>query len=224
MSVMSSDGGSSGGGGDVFKLLLIGDTGSGKSSLLARFCDDSFSTSFATTVGIDFKIRNVQLASGRNVKLQVWDTAGQERFRTITKAYYRNTMCVLLVYDCTNREAFERLAYWREQMDENLPAAADGCPRVIRMLVAAKCDGSSVTDAATATRWAEANGMDAFVETSSKTGANVTDCFMNAAHRVAAAAAQTQLPQQNVIRLGTTPLSAAAAQPPPAASSKGCCK
>lgn len=205
---------------DVFKLLLIGDSGSGKSSLLTRFCDDAFRATFATTVGIDFKIRTVELADGRRVKLQVWDTAGQERFRAITKAYYRNTMCVLLVYDCTDKKAFERLPYWRELMNENLQES--GRPRVIRMLVAAKCDSAQAVDAEVARTWAETNAMDAFVETSSKTGANVTDCFMNAAHRVAAATATAvqiePLPAENVIQLGPA---AAAAVP---ASAKSCCK
>lgn len=88
------------------KLLLIGDSGVGKSCCLLRFSEDSFTPSFITTIGIDFKIRTIDL-DGKRVKLQIWDTAGQERFRTITTAYYRGAMGILLVYDVTDRKSFE---------------------------------------------------------------------------------------------------------------------
>src|SRR5438552_15887916 len=79
--------------------------GVGKSCLLLRFSDDSFTPSFITTIGIDFKIRTIDL-DGKRVKLQIWDTAGQERFRTITTAYYRGAMGILLVYDVTDERSF----------------------------------------------------------------------------------------------------------------------
>lgn len=87
------------------KLLLIGDSGVGKSCCLLRFSEDSFTPSFITTIGIDFKIRTIDL-DGKRVKLQIWDTAGQERFRTITTAYYRGAMGILLVYDVTDEKSF----------------------------------------------------------------------------------------------------------------------
>ena len=80
----------------LIKLLLIGDSGVGKSCLLVRFSDDAFSASYITTIGIDFKIRTIEL-DGKRIKLQIWDTAGQERFKTITTAYYRGAMGILLV-------------------------------------------------------------------------------------------------------------------------------
>jgi small GTP-binding protein len=86
--------------------LLIGDSGVGKSCCLLRFSEDSFTPSFITTIGIDFKIRTIEL-DGKRVKLQIWDTAGQERFRTITTAYYRGAMGILLVYDVTDERSFE---------------------------------------------------------------------------------------------------------------------
>lgn len=75
----------------LFKLLLIGDSGVGKTCLLFRFSEDAFNTTFISTIGIDFKIRTIEL-DGKKIKLQIWDTAGQERFRTITTAYYRGAM------------------------------------------------------------------------------------------------------------------------------------
>ena len=92
------------------KLLLIGDSGVGKSCCLLRFSEDSFTPSFITTIGIDFKIRTIDL-DGKRVKLQIWDTAGQERFRTITTAYYRGAMGILLVYDVTDQRSFDSEAF-----------------------------------------------------------------------------------------------------------------
>lgn len=92
------------------KLLLIGDSGVGKSCCLLRFSEDSFTPSFITTIGIDFKIRTIEL-DGKRVKLQIWDTAGQERFRTITTAYYRGAMGILLVYDVTDERSFNSLFF-----------------------------------------------------------------------------------------------------------------
>lgn len=91
------------------KLLLIGDSGVGKSCCLLRFSEDSFTPSFITTIGIDFKIRTIEL-DGKRVKLQIWDTAGQERFRTITTAYYRGAMGILLVYDVTDERSFSSMS------------------------------------------------------------------------------------------------------------------
>jgi GTPase SAR1 family protein len=85
--------------------------GVGKSCLLLRFSDDSFTPSFITTIGIDFKIRTIEL-DGKRIKLQIWDTAGQERFRTITTAYYRGAMGILLVYDVTDERSFNSTAFY----------------------------------------------------------------------------------------------------------------
>mmetsp|Transcript_68143 Transcript_68143/g.189022 ORF Transcript_68143/g.189022 Transcript_68143/m.189022 type:complete len:189 (+) Transcript_68143:295-861(+) len=110
----------------LVKLLLIGDSAVGKSSILLRYADDSFSSSFITTIGIDFKIKSIQLDDDKKVKLQIWDTAGQERFKTITTAYYRGAMGILLVYDVSNPNTFQVQAptcLWLRRMHVSLPAA-----------------------------------------------------------------------------------------------------
>lgn len=98
----------------------------GKSCCLLRFSEDSFTPSFITTIGIDFKIRTIEL-DGKRVKLQIWDTAGQERFRTITTAYYRGAMGILLVYDVTDERSFNSTF---RLLDSEL--IAHGTPKIVR--------------------------------------------------------------------------------------------
>jgi len=89
----------------LFKLVLIGDSGVGKSCLLLRFADDNFTDSYISTIGVDFRFRTITIDK-KTVKLQIWDTAGQERFRTITSAYYRGADGIIMVYDVTSSESF----------------------------------------------------------------------------------------------------------------------
>uniref|UniRef100_A0AAZ3R9F0 Ras-related protein Rab-13 n=1 Tax=Oncorhynchus tshawytscha TaxID=74940 RepID=A0AAZ3R9F0_ONCTS len=117
----------------LFKLLLIGDSGVGKTCVLFRFSEDAFNSTFISTIGIDFKIRTVEL-DGKKIKLQIWDTAGQERFRTITTAYYRGAMGIMLVYDITNEKSFDNIKNWIRNIEEH--ASAD----VEKMVLGNKCD------------------------------------------------------------------------------------
>jgi len=111
----------------LIKLLLIGDSGVGKSCLLLRFCDDAWTPSFITTIGIDFKIRTIEL-DGKRIKLQIWDTAGQERFRTITTAYYRGAMGILLVYDVTDDRSFNNIRTWHANIEQH---ASEGVNKIL---------------------------------------------------------------------------------------------
>lgn len=95
----------------MFKLLIIGNSGVGKTSFLFRYCDSSFTGNYQTTVGIDFKVKTV-VRNDRLFKLQIWDTAGQERYRTITTAYYRGAMGFVLMYDITKTESFVAVQDW----------------------------------------------------------------------------------------------------------------
>ncbi|KAF2600605.1 hypothetical protein F2Q68_00007801 [Brassica cretica] len=114
--------------------LLTYAGGVGKSCLLLRFSDGSFTTSFITTIGIDFKIRTIELDDDKRIKLQIWDTAGQERFRTITTAYYRGAMGILLVYDVTDETSFNNIRNWIRNIEQH---ASDN---VNKILVGNKAD------------------------------------------------------------------------------------
>jgi len=99
----------------LLKIVLIGDSGVGKSCILKRFATNEFNDSYISTIGVDFEIQTVDI-DGKNIKLQIWDTAGQERFHNITTSYYRGAHCIMLVYDVTNIESFRNLNRWMEQI------------------------------------------------------------------------------------------------------------
>ena len=99
----------------LFKLLIIGESGVGKTCLLLQFTEGSFTTNHLTTIGIDFKIKIINLEE-KQIKLQIWDTAGQERFKTITSAYYRGADCVLICYDVSDRESFNHVPDWMDEV------------------------------------------------------------------------------------------------------------
>jgi Ras-related protein Rab-8A len=106
----------------LFKIILIGDSYAGKSSILSQYCDEGVSPSFITTIGLDFKVKTVMVQDKR-IKLQVWDTAGQERFRTLTRSYYRKAMGAILAYDVSDRRSFDHITEWmvelQQQTNEN---------------------------------------------------------------------------------------------------------
>jgi len=162
----------------LIKLLLIGDSGVGKSCLLLRFSDDSFTTSFITTIGIDFKIKTIEL-DGKRIKLQIWDTAGQERFRTITTAYYRGAMGILLVYDVTDEQSFQNIRNWIRNIEQH---AADN---VDKILVGNKCDmiSEKVVESARGQALADEYSIK-FFETSAKSNINVVEGFTSIAQDI----------------------------------------
>nr|CAH7741063.1 unnamed protein product [Callosobruchus chinensis] len=157
----------------LFKLLIIGDSGVGKSSLLLRFSDNTFTGSYITTIGVDFKIKTVNI-HGQKVKLQIWDTAGQERFRTITSTYYRGTHGVIVVYDVTNGESFANVKRWLHEIEQNY-ANID----IKSISVGNKNDTPErkVVLTEDAQRFADTMNIQLF-ETSAKDNINVEEMFM----------------------------------------------
>ena len=101
----------------IFKLVLIGDTCVGTSCILVRFSDDIFDDNYVTTIGVDFRIKTMAIKN-KIVKIQIWDTAGQERYRSITTAYYRGAAAIIICCDCTNRESFDNIKNWIEEISK----------------------------------------------------------------------------------------------------------
>ncbi|XP_013394689.1 ras-related protein Rab-39B [Lingula anatina] len=163
-----------------FRLILIGDSTVGKSSLLKYFTEGKFSEVCDPTVGVDFFARLIEVKPGVRVKLQLWDTAGQERFRAITKSYYRNSVGALLVYDITKRVSFENLTGWLEEARQHIEPN-----KAVFLVVGHKADAEE--DRQVTTRegklLAEHNGLK-FLETSAVTGLNVEECFLTVARDV----------------------------------------
>ncbi|KAK4469683.1 hypothetical protein MN116_007211 [Schistosoma mekongi] len=155
----------------LFKLLLIGDSGVGKTCLLIRYVEDSFTSTFISTIGIDFKIKTIEL-EGKKIKLQIWDTAGQERFQTITSSYYRGAMGIMLIYDITSRRTFDNIQTWMKNISDF--ASED----VEKLVVGNKCDVDSrrAVSYEEGCKKAGSHGIK-FLETSAMTGKNVNEAF-----------------------------------------------
>ncbi|KAJ1739820.1 ras GTPase [Coemansia sp. RSA 989] len=176
----------------LFKLLLIGDSGVGKSCLLLRFADDTYTESYISTIGVDFKIRTIEL-DGKVVKLQIWDTAGQERFRTITSSYYRGAHGIIVVYDVTDSETFSNVKQWLQEIDRY---ASEG---VNKLLVGNKSDleDKRAVDFTEAQEFAKDLNI-SFLETSAKDSTNVENAFLTMAKQIKdrMGASNVQQPQQ----------------------------
>jgi len=156
----------------LFKLLLIGDSGVGKSCLLLRFADNTYTDSYISTIGVDFKIRTLEI-DGKTVKLQIWDTAGQERFRTITSSYYRGAHGIIVVYDVTDKVSFNNVKQWLGEIDRY------ACQSVNKLLVGNKADltEKKVVEFNEAKEFADSLGI-SFLETSAKSSQNVEEAFL----------------------------------------------
>jgi Ras-related protein Rab-35 len=162
----------------LFKLLIIGDSGVGKSSLLLRFAENVFSGTFISTIGVDFKVRTVNIDDQR-IRLQIWDTAGQERFRTITSTFYRGTQGVIVVYDVTRMDSFTNVKRWLEEIENNCD------PAVQKVLVGNKNDRDDCKCVETSVAKKFADDLHiSFLETSAKDNCNVEELFMSLTRQV----------------------------------------
>lgn len=162
----------------LFKLLLIGDSGVGKSSILAQFANKEFQESYISTIGVDFKISFLQIKN-KKVKLQIWDTAGQERFRTITSSYYRGAHGIIVVYDITSLESFQNVKSWLGEIKKF------STNNVEILLVGNKTDLAHQRHVSydVAKEFADSLNM-SFIETSAKNASNIVEAYDKIATRI----------------------------------------
>ncbi|KAF7292270.1 Ras-related protein [Mycena kentingensis (nom. inval.)] len=160
----------------LVKVVLIGDSGVGKSNLLSRFTRGEFNPESKSTIGVEFATRSIEV-EGKIVKGQVWDTAGQERFRALTSAYYRGAVGALIVYDISKHQSFDNVPRWIQELRDNNPAFAAGELNQI-MLVGNKSDLVNLRAVRTeeGTELAQEYGM-GFMETSALDASNVEEAF-----------------------------------------------
>ena len=156
----------------LYKILLLGDTSVGKTCFLMRYTDNTFQEIHMSTIGLDYKLKNVQLDEGKMYKIQIWDTAGQDRFRSITKNYYKGAHGIVLIYDITDKKTFENVRNWVKQIKEEVS------DKVCIILVGNKIDleQKRVVSMEEGKKMAEQFDL-MFFECSCKTGVNINDAF-----------------------------------------------
>ena len=162
----------------LLKYIIIGDAAVGKSNLLLRYAHGQFKPEYQLTIGVEFGAKNIQI-NNKIFRIQIWDTAGQENFRSITRAYYKNSVCALVVYDISSRDSFDHVSTWIEDCKNQSPKT------IFMVLVGNKCD---LNDKRQVTieegrELAERNEM-LFFETSAKDGINVDEIFLNSANEI----------------------------------------
>ncbi|KAG0149721.1 hypothetical protein CROQUDRAFT_653278 [Cronartium quercuum f. sp. fusiforme G11] len=175
----------------IMKFVVVGDSSTGKSSLLVQLTDKRFLGQSDPTIGVEFGASLISLPDGKTIKAQVWDTAGQESFRSITRSYYRGASGALLVFDTTYRPSFINLRQWLDDLKEF------GDPGLVIVLVGNKADlcsetvstsdsrarGSRQVSQDEAQKWADEHGLE-YIETSAKTGVNVEEAFTTVARKI----------------------------------------
>eukprot|EP00767_Chilomastix_cuspidata_P003222 gnl/Chilomastix_cuspidata/334.p1 GENE.gnl/Chilomastix_cuspidata/334~~gnl/Chilomastix_cuspidata/334.p1 ORF type:complete len:214 (+),score=88.10 gnl/Chilomastix_cuspidata/334:46-642(+) len=156
----------------LFKIVLIGDTGVGKTCLLLRFAEDTYIESYISTIGVDFKIKTVEVGS-KTVKIEIWDTAGQDRFKAICRTYYNGADGIIIVYDITDLESFNNVRTWLKEIEQH------GSEDTVRLLVGNKADLEErrVVERTVAETFAKSLGIH-FMETSARDATNVEAAFM----------------------------------------------
>ena len=163
----------------LFKYIIIGDSAVGKSNILLRYIHDKFNEEFQSTIGVEFGAKNLKIED-KIYRIQIWDTAGQETFRSITRAYYKNSVCACVVYDITNKNSFNNIKSWIEDCKKVSPKT------VFLILIGNKVDLEDKREVSyeEGSVYAEKNGM-LFFETSAKTGKNIEEIFIKSSYEIA---------------------------------------
>ena len=156
----------------MLKYIIIGDSGVGKSNILLKYIYGKFNEEFQSTIGVEFGAKDIQIKN-KIFRTQIWDTAGQEMFRSITRAYFKNSVCACVVYDITNRNSFESIKSWIEDCKKHSPKT------IYLILIGNKVDleNSRKIPYEEGDAYAKKYGM-LFYETSAKTGKNINELFI----------------------------------------------
>ena len=161
-----------------YKIMVLGESKVGKTSLIKRFTKDQFGGVYLTTVGMDFQDKIIEIED-KKIRLQVWDTAGQERFRNVTKSYFQSSHGLLVVYDITDKESFEKINFWMKNIKENAPENAK------LILVGNKCDLANERQVSYEEGEKKASNYNIkFFESSAKDGTNVKEFFFYLANEI----------------------------------------
>lgn len=163
----------------LFKYIIIGDSAVGKSNILLKYAHNQFKPEYQLTIGVEFGAKNIEI-NNKTYRIQIWDTAGQENFRSITRAYYKNSVCALVVYDITNKESFDNVKGWIEDCKSQSPKT------ILMVLIGNKVDLDSERAVSTeeGEEFAKRNNMQ-FFETSAKTGYQIEEIFVSSAKSIA---------------------------------------
>jgi small GTP-binding protein len=201
----------------LFKVVLIGDSGVGKSNLLSRFTRNEFNLESKSTIGVEFATRSVNI-DGKTIKAQIWDTAGQERYRAITSAYYRGAVGALLVYDIAKHPTYENVERWLKELRDHADAS------IVIMLVGNKSDLRHLRAVPTdeARSFAERNGV-SFIETSALDSSNVEQAFIQILTSIHRIVSQRTLDVSETKPGRTAPIVPSLSDKQTADTKKGCC-
>ena len=155
----------------LFKVLLLGDTDVGKSSLILRYTEETFNSKLVNSIGVDFKMKKKEI-DGKIIKVQIWDTAGHERFRSITYSYYRGANAIIIVFDITDKKSFLSITEWLKQIEKHAKE------NVFKFLVGNKSDLSEERKVTyeEAKEYADKHDLP-YIETSAKEGININELF-----------------------------------------------
>eukprot|EP01017_Pseudomicrothorax_dubius_P048537 TRINITY_DN884_c0_g1_i1.p1 TRINITY_DN884_c0_g1~~TRINITY_DN884_c0_g1_i1.p1 ORF type:complete len:205 (+),score=36.41 TRINITY_DN884_c0_g1_i1:176-790(+) len=178
----------------LVKLLIIGDSGVGKTCVLLRYCENKFESTHMVTVGIDFKIKTL-MVDDKRLKLQIWDTAGQEKFKTITQTFFKGALGIIIAYSCDSRESFKNVENWLRQINTSAGES------IVKILIANKCDvPTRAVDYNEGFSLAQKYNMK-FFETSAKNNTNIAEAFQAIARDIKEKIVQTDLAQNQNRRL-----------------------
>mmetsp|Transcript_8385 Transcript_8385/g.21168 ORF Transcript_8385/g.21168 Transcript_8385/m.21168 type:complete len:213 (+) Transcript_8385:114-752(+) len=202
----------------LYKVLVVGDVGTGKTSLIRRFVHNHFSMHYKATIGVDFALKIIKWEDNTILRLQIWDIAGQERFGNMTRVYYKEAVGALVAFDITRPVTFEGVLKWKADIDAKVTVPPDNRPIPV-VLLANKCDLKADESDTKLEKFARENGFAGCFETSAKENIKVDDAFSFLIKKILENdSKRQQRPESQALNL-----SEARVSPPSSSSSSNCC-